>query len=124
MTEAQIRDLGPAFATYLARFRPCLERGSNGAHFADYCRGLFSDLPRKSVETMALACETAVSTLQAFLKTCGWDDPASSPGAPGRGRGRAARRRVRDGGRCGRDQHRQAGRPDARGSAPVPRLCR
>lgn len=75
MTEAQIRALGPAFANYLGQFRPCLGREPNAGHFADYCRGLLTDLPRKSVEPIALACGTAVRTLQEFLKTCDWDHP-------------------------------------------------
>ena len=75
MTEAQIRALGPAFANYLAQFRPFLGREPNAGHFADYCRGLLTDLPRKSVEPIALACGTAVRTLQEFLKTCDWSHP-------------------------------------------------
>jgi len=73
MTEAQIRALGPAFAGYLAKFRSYLGRGPNAGHFGDYCRGLLTDLPRKSVEPIALACGTAVRTLQEFLKTCAWE---------------------------------------------------
>jgi SRSO17 transposase len=73
MTEAQIRALGPAFANYLGQFRPSLGREPNAGHFADYCRGLLTALPRKSVEPIALACGTAVRTLQEFLKTCDWD---------------------------------------------------
>jgi SRSO17 transposase len=38
-----------------------------------YCRGLLSDLPRKSVEPIALASGTAVRTLQEFLVTTRWD---------------------------------------------------
>jgi SRSO17 transposase len=76
MTEVQIRALGPAFSSYLAQFRPHLGRGQNAGHFADYCRGLLTDLPRKSVEPIALACGTAVRTLQEFLKTCAWDHHA------------------------------------------------
>lgn len=76
MTENQIRDLGPAFAAYLAEYRPYLGRGPNAGHFADYCRGLLTDLPRKSVEPLALASGTAVRTLQEFLKTCAWDHDA------------------------------------------------
>src|SRR5262249_32058029 len=41
--------------------------------FDNYCRGLLSDLPRKSVEPIALACGTAVRTLQEFLVTARWD---------------------------------------------------
>jgi SRSO17 transposase len=42
-------------------------------HFDNYCRGLLSDLPRKSVEPIALAAGTAVRTLQEFLTTAIWD---------------------------------------------------
>jgi hypothetical protein len=76
MTEAQIRDLGPAFARYLVQYRPYLGREQNAGHFAGYCRGLLTDLPRKSVEPLALASGTAVRTLQEFLKTCAWDHAA------------------------------------------------
>src|SRR5262245_23778023 len=73
MTEQQIRDLGPAFARYLGGFRRFFAQARTAGHFADYCRGLLSDLPRKSVEPIALAAGTAVRTLQEFLKTFAWD---------------------------------------------------
>ena len=38
-----------------------------------YCRGLLSDLPRKSVEPIALQWGTPVRTLQRFLRTSIWD---------------------------------------------------
>src|ERR1700722_11110196 len=43
------------------------------AHFDTSCRGLLSDLPRKSVEPTALESGTAVRTLQEFLVTARWD---------------------------------------------------
>jgi SRSO17 transposase len=43
------------------------------AHFDTYCRGLLSDLPRKSVEPIALEAGTAVRTLQEFLVTARWN---------------------------------------------------
>jgi SRSO17 transposase len=73
MTEQEIRDLGPAFATYLGGFRDCFLQKRTAAHFDTYCRGLLSDLPRKSVEPVALAAGTAVRTLQEFLITSAWD---------------------------------------------------
>ncbi|HEV7213737.1 MAG TPA: transposase, partial [Chloroflexota bacterium] len=48
-------------------------QGRTAAHFDNYCRGLLSDLPRKSVEPIALAAGTAVRTLQEFLVTAHWD---------------------------------------------------
>lgn len=72
MTEQEITDLGPAFATYLRRFCDCFLQNRTAAHFDTYCRGLLSDLPRKSVEPIALAAGTAVRTLQEFLVTAQW----------------------------------------------------
>lgn len=73
MTEQEITALGPAFAAYLRRFRGSFGQDRTAAHFDTYCRGLLSDLPRKSVEPIALAAGTAVRTLQEFLVTARWD---------------------------------------------------
>src|SRR5271167_3958395 len=73
MTEQEISALGPAFAAELARYRPCFIQNRTAAHFDNYCRGLLSDLPRKSVEPIALAAGTAVRTLQEFLTTSVWN---------------------------------------------------
>jgi SRSO17 transposase len=73
MTDEQIRALGPAFATELRRYRGCFPQTRVARHFDTYCRGLLSDLPRKSVEPIALAAGTAVRTLQEFLVTSNWD---------------------------------------------------
>jgi SRSO17 transposase len=76
MTDQEIAGLGPAFAGYLGRFRDCFLQKRTAGHFDNYCRGLLSDLPRKSVEPIALACGTAVRTLQEFLVTANWDHEA------------------------------------------------
>src|SRR6478672_8551342 len=73
MTEQEVTGLGPAFAAYLRRFRDCFGQDRTATHFGTYCRGLLSDLPRKSVEPIALAAGTAVRTLQEFLVTARWD---------------------------------------------------
>src|SRR6476660_2666272 len=73
MTEPEIAALGPAFAAYLRRFRRCFRQDRTAGQFDTYCRGLLSDLPRKSVEPIALASGTAVRTLQEFLTTAAWD---------------------------------------------------
>jgi SRSO17 transposase len=73
MTEQEIAGLGPAFASYLGRYRGCFLQKRTMAHFDTYCRGLLSDLPRKSVEPIALEAGTAVRTLQEFLVTARWD---------------------------------------------------
>src|SRR5918996_6605881 len=73
MTEPEIAGLGPAFASYLGRYRDCFLQKRTAAHFDTYCRGLLSDLPRKSVEPIALEAGTAVRTLQEFLVAARWD---------------------------------------------------
>src|SRR3954447_17577983 len=73
MTEQEIAGLSPAFARYLGRYRDCFPQKRTMTHFDTYCRGLLSDLPRKSVEPMALESGTAVRTLQEFLVTTRWD---------------------------------------------------
>jgi SRSO17 transposase len=72
MTEQEIAGLGTAFAAYLGRYRACFLQKRTMAHFDTYCRGLLSDLPRKSVEPIALEAGTAVRTLQEFLVTARW----------------------------------------------------
>jgi hypothetical protein len=74
MTEQEIAGLGPPFASYLGRYRGCFLQKRTMAHFDTYCRGLLSDLPRKSVEPLALEAGTAVRTLQEFLVTTRWDN--------------------------------------------------
>jgi SRSO17 transposase len=54
-------------------FEVCIAYQPTVEHLHAYCRGLLSDLPRKSIEPIALACATAVRTLQAFLRTHVWD---------------------------------------------------
>lgn len=73
MTPQEVAALGPAFAAYLREFEDCFVHDHTRQHLHTYCRGLLSDLPRKSVEPMALASGTAVRTLQEFLRDHVWD---------------------------------------------------
>ena len=73
MTDEQVAALGPAFTEYLGGFRRCFLTKNTFAHLGTYCRGLISDLPRKSVEPIALAAGSAVRTLQEFLTHHVWD---------------------------------------------------
>ena len=77
MTEQEITALGPAFASYLRRFRGSFGQDRTAEHFDTYCRGLLSDLPRKSIEPIALEAGTAVRTLQEFLVTARWDQTSA-----------------------------------------------
>jgi len=74
MTTEQVTALGPAFVRYLRDFRPCFVTARTFGHLGTYCRGLLSDLARKSVEPIALAAGCAVRTLQEFLSQHVWDD--------------------------------------------------
>lgn len=73
MTSKQLLALGGAFAAYLRIFEDCIAYRPTVEHLHSYCRGLLSDLARKSIEPMALACGTAVRTLQEFLRDHVWD---------------------------------------------------
>lgn len=73
MTPEQVAAVGPAFAAYLREFEDCFVHDHTREHLHTYCRGLLSDLPRKSVEPIALAAGTAVRTLQEFLRDHLWD---------------------------------------------------
>lgn len=76
MTAEQIAGLGPALTEYLGCFRKFFPRQPTFAHLGTYCRGLLSDLSRKSVEPMALAAGSTVRTLQEFLTHHAWDHQA------------------------------------------------
>ena len=73
MTTEQVQSLSPALVGFLGAFRSFLETKPTFEHLQRYCRGLLSDLARKSVEPMALAAGCAVRTLQEFLTHHVWD---------------------------------------------------
>jgi SRSO17 transposase len=73
MTEQDIAGLGPAFSRYRSSYRPCFGQARTAAHVDTACRGVLTDLLRKSVEPIALPSGTAVRTLQEFLVTSKWD---------------------------------------------------
>src|SRR6266852_5636256 len=73
MTEQQLDDLGPAFADFLDDYLFCCSYMQTFAHLTTYVRGLLSDLPRKTVEPIAIQAGTPVRTLQEFLRDHLWD---------------------------------------------------
>ncbi|OWK39381.1 hypothetical protein FRUB_05944 [Fimbriiglobus ruber] len=77
MTEQEIVGVGPAFARYLGGYRDVFRQDRTAAHFDTCCRGLLSDLPRKSIEPIALASGTTVRTLQLFVTTSAWSFDAA-----------------------------------------------
>ena len=72
MTTEEIEALGPAFADYLQPFLFCCGYTQTFDLLQVYCRGLLSDLKRKTCEPIALASGTAVRTLQEFLRDHRW----------------------------------------------------
>ena len=72
MTEEQLDGLGPALDDFLRPYLFCCGYTQTFAHLHTYCRGLLSDLKRKSVEPIALASGCAVRTLQEFLRDHLW----------------------------------------------------
>ncbi len=73
MNVEQILSLGPELADFLDEFADCFRRSEPRCHMAQYVRGQLSELPRKSVEPIALAAGLAPRTLQEFLRTDVWD---------------------------------------------------
>jgi SRSO17 transposase len=73
MDAAQIAGLAPELDSYLLNFDDCFGRSEPVAHLRTYVNGQLSDLPRKSVEPMALAAGTPPRTLQQFLSGANWD---------------------------------------------------
>src|SRR5438067_1720206 len=72
MTPEQIEALGPAFADYLQPYLFCCDYTQTFDLLGVYCRGLLSDLERKTCEPIALAAGVAVRTLQEFLRDHRW----------------------------------------------------
>lgn len=73
MTENDLRALEPALDRYLQPLLFCCGYTQTFDHLHTYVHGLLSDLPRKSVEPIALRAGTPVRTLQQFLRNHRWD---------------------------------------------------
>jgi SRSO17 transposase len=73
MTADQILSLAPALAEFLGDFADCFGRLEPREHLGHYVRGQLSNLPRKSVEPIALFNNIAPRTLQEFLASDVWD---------------------------------------------------
>jgi SRSO17 transposase len=72
MTEQQLEALGPALDDFLRPYLFCCGYTQSFAHLHTYCKGLLSDLKRKTVEPIARASGCAVRTLQEFLRDHLW----------------------------------------------------
>jgi SRSO17 transposase len=72
VTEDELDGLGSALDDFLQPYLYCCGYTQTFGHLHTYCRGLLSDLKRKSAEPMALASGCAVRTLQEFLRDHQW----------------------------------------------------
>src|SRR5205823_5623791 len=72
MTDEELDGLGPALDDFLRPYLYCCGYTQTFGHLHTYCRGLLSDLKRKSAEPIALAAGCAVRTLQEFLRDHLW----------------------------------------------------
>jgi SRSO17 transposase len=73
MTADEIIRLRPRIRQFLRRFDDCFAHDGTRAHLAAYVQGQLSNLPRKSVEPIAVAADIPPKTLQQFLSLAKWD---------------------------------------------------
>ena len=74
MDATELSCLGTRLTQFLRRFADGFGRSEPREHLRTYIRGQLSDLPRKSVEPMALTAGTPPRTLQRFLESVPWDE--------------------------------------------------
>src|SRR3954447_399034 len=72
MTDEELDGLGSALDGFLQPYLFCCGYTQTFGHLHAYCRGLLSDLKRKSAEPIARASGCAVRTLQEFLRDHQW----------------------------------------------------
>lgn len=75
MTDEELDGLAAALDDFLQPYLYCCDYTQTFGHLHTYCRGLLSDLKRKSVEPIAQASGCAVRTLQEFLRDHEWRYP-------------------------------------------------
>jgi SRSO17 transposase len=74
MDAKKITGLKPRLLKFLGNFDGVFGRPEPREHLRTYVLGQFSDLPRKSIEPIALEAQTPPRTLQQFLSRTHWDD--------------------------------------------------
>lgn len=68
-----IKRAGRKLREFLGEFDDCFGRSGPREHLRTYVSGQLSDLPRKSIEPIALAAKVPPRTLQYFLSSMQWD---------------------------------------------------
>ena len=74
MTTDQILSLGTELAGFLGEFTDCFGRSEPRGKLQTYVLGQLGQLPRKSIEPIALAANMKPRTLQEFLASDAWDE--------------------------------------------------
>ena len=75
MDVKQIKSMGRKLRRFLAEFEDCFYRSEQRGHLYTYMTGQISQLPRKSIEPIALRAGIPPRTLQYFMATAPWDGP-------------------------------------------------
>jgi len=73
MDMTQIQGIGKELKVFLSQFDDCFARIGSRRNLRAYVHGQLSDLPRKSIEPMALAAAMKPRALQCFLSVLEWD---------------------------------------------------
>ena len=68
-----IKRMGRKLGEFLGEFDDCFGRSGPREHLRTYVSGQLSDMPRKSIEPIALAAKVPPRTLQYFLSSMQWD---------------------------------------------------
>jgi len=74
MDASEISGLGSALVDFMGEFDDCFGRSEPREHLRTYVSGQLSDLPRKSIEPIALSAEVPPRTMQRFLELVEWDE--------------------------------------------------
>jgi len=74
MDASPIKHMGKRLRKFLGEFDDCFSRSEPREHLRTYVVGQLSDLPRKSLEPIALAAGTPPRTLQRFLSLVPWHE--------------------------------------------------
>jgi SRSO17 transposase len=74
MDVSQIKTMGKRLRKFLGEFADCFTRSEPREHLQTYVAGQLSNLPRKSIEPIALAAGTPPRTLQRLVSSVQWDE--------------------------------------------------
>jgi SRSO17 transposase len=75
MDVQEIKGMGRQLERFLSEFDDCFGRSEPRDHLRTYVQGQLSNLPRKSIEPIALEAGVAPRTLQGFFSYLFWDEP-------------------------------------------------